>query len=1063
MTTSSTPHPPPATAPVTRGAPNVRSAAAEALARELAAVVQGEVRFTPGDRALYATDGSNYRQLPIGVVVPRHRDDVIATVEVCRRHAAPVLARGGGTSLAGQCCNVAVVLDFSKYMNDILELNAASGYAWVEPGVVLDQLRERAERFDLTFGPDPSTHNHCTLGGMIGNNSCGVHSVMAGSTADNVQELDILTYRGDRLSAGPMSADDLRSAANSGGARGEIYRRLSTFLTRHAEAIRTGFPDIPRRVSGYNLPALLPENGTHLARALVGSEGTLVTVLRAKVRLVPSPPSRVLVVLGYPSVFEAADHIEVVLAGRPIGLEGLDDVLVDDMKRKGLHPERTRLLPEGRGWLLVEFGGQTREEAEAAAHALMSELRRQTDPPAMKLFDDAQEEAIVWKVRESGLGATARVPGQSDTWEGWEDSAVDPRRLGSYLRNLRRLFDEYGYRAALYGHFGQGCVHTRIPFDLRSADGIARFRSFVERAAALVSSHGGSLSGEHGDGQSRAELLPKMFAPELVRAFEEFKAVWDPDHLMNPGKVVHPYRLDENLRLGADYQPRKVQTHFRFPDDKGDFAYAAERCVGVGECRRLDGGTMCPSFMVLREEEHSTRGRAHLLFEMMRGSELHAWRDDKVRESLDLCLACKGCKGDCPVNVDMATYKAEFLSHYYDGRWRPRAAYAMGLIYWWARAASLAPALVNTVTQSPLLSRLAKRAGGIAPERSIPRFAARTFKQQFFARGRARRSGPRVILWPDTFNNHFFPHTALAAVEVLEGAGYDVSVPRESLCCGRPLYDFGMLDTAKALLQQVLRRLRREIREGVPVVGLEPSCVSVFRDEMHALLPDDADANRLRSQVFTFAEFVARDPGRLRLPPLGARATVHGHCHAKSLWGMAADARALERAGVEARILDSGCCGMAGSFGFEAGEKYAVSVAVGERKLIPAIRDTPPDALVVADGFSCREQIRQLTDRRPLHVAEVLKLALSHSSPRSWPAASTLEGEVPARLPAWKPAAFALASAAAAAAGWTTRRRHRARNGLGSTPVIAALAASAATSALLAWAARGLSKRGAAL
>jgi Fe-S oxidoreductase len=601
-------------------------------------------------------------------------------------------------------------------------------------------------------------------------------------------------------------------------------------------------------------------------------------------------------------------------------------------------------------------------------------------------------------------------------------------------------------------------VHTRIRFDGRSADGIARFRSFVERAAALVSSHGGSLSGEHGDGQSRAELLPQMFAPELLRAFEEFKGIWDPDHRMNPGKIVHAYRLDENLRLGADYQRRTVQTHFRFPDDKGDFAYAAERCVGVGECRRLDGGTMCPSFMVLREEEHSTRGRAHLLFEMMRGSELHGWRDDKVRESLDLCLACKGCKGDCPVNVDMATYKAEFLSHYYHGRWRPRAAYAMGLIYWWARAASLAPALVNTITQSPLLSRLAKGAAGIAPERTIPRFAARTFKQQFFARGTARRPGPRVILWPDTFNNHFFPSTAMAAVEVLEAAGYEVSVPRVSLCCGRPLYDFGMLDTAKALLRRVLRELRTEIRAGVPVVGLEPSCVSVFRDEMPSLLPDDADANRLRRQVFTFAEFVARDPDRLRLPPLGGRATVQGHCHAKSLWGMDAEARALEHAGVEARILESGCCGMAGSFGFEAGEKYAVSVAVGERKLIPAIRDTPPDTLVVADGFSCREQIRQMTNRRPLHVAEVLKLALARPSPRAPLEPSPVDGEGAPRLAAWKPAAVALVSAAAAIRS-VVRRRHARGHERGGTTVLAVLAATATAGAILAWAARTVDAR----
>src|SRR5205814_484524 len=503
------------------------------------------------------------------------------------RYTAPVLARGGGTSLVGQCCNVAVVMDMSKYLNHILELDPVHQRARVQPGVVLDDLRRAAEQHHLTFGPDPATHTHCTLGGMIGNNSCGVHSVMAGKTDDNVEELDVLTYDGHRLRLGLTSDEAIEQAIAAGGRRGEIYAKLRAFRDQYADLIRARFPKIPRRVSGYNLEQLLPENGFHLGRLLVGSEGTCVTVLEATVRLVPSPAARSLLVLGYSDVYAAADHIMEVLASQPIGVEGMDDVLIDDMRKKRMHPEDVKLLPDGGGWLLVEFGGETKRDADERAHALMKALQRARNTPTMKLFDDPAAEKTVWRVRESGLGATARVPGEPDTWEGWEDSATPPQRLGDYLRDFRKLLNRYAYRCALYGHFGQGCVHTRIDFDLVRAAGIARFRSFVQDAADLVVSYGGSLSGEHGDGQSRAELLPKMFGPELVQAFAEFKAIWDPDGKMNPGKLVNPYRLDENLRLGAEYQPPQVATEFQFPgDDKGSFPRATLRCVGVGDCRR---------------------------------------------------------------------------------------------------------------------------------------------------------------------------------------------------------------------------------------------------------------------------------------------------------------------------------------------------------------------------------------------------------------------------------------------------------------------------------------------
>ncbi len=952
------------------------------LETDLRASIDGEVRFDAGSRALYAADGSNYRQVPIGVVIPRTTEDVIQAVAVARRYGAPILARGGGTSLAGQCCNYAVVLDCSKYLHHILELDPQKKAARVQPGLVLDTLRHTAERHHLTFGPDPSTHDHCTLGGMIGNNSCGVHSVMAGETCDNIYTLDVLTYDGSRLTVGRTSAEDYHRIIASGGRRADIYRSLRSLRERYAEEIRRRFPKLPRRVSGYNLPALLPENGFNIAQALVGSECTCVTILEARVRLVDSPPVRSLLVLGYPDVYEAGDHVPEILQHSPIGLEGMDDDLVQDMIKMRLHPHDVRLLPDGRGWLLVEFGGQTKQEADDRARACMNALQAQPHPPSMKLFDNPAQENILWTVRESGLGATAHVPGQRVTWEGWEDSSVPPERLGQYLRELRKLFQKYDYACALYGHFGQACVHTRIDFDLETSDGIRKFRSFLFEAADLVLSFGGSLSGEHGDGQSRAELLPKMFGEELMGAFREFKTIWDPDWKMNPGKVVEPYRVDENLRLGAGYRPAATRTHFHFSADDYSFARATIRCVGVGECRREAGKTMCPSYRVTREEMHSTRGRARLLFEMLEGDPLKGgWRNPQVKEALDLCLACKGCKGDCPVNVDMATYKAEFLSHYYQGRLRPRTAYSMGLIYWWARIAAWLPAIANLVTQSPGLRHVIQWLGGIAQERRMPAFATQPFTKWF--RGRRRNGtgpGRKVLLWPDTFNNYFMPHTARAATEVLESLGYDVRIPARSLCCGRPLYDFGMLDLAKRQRRQIMNVLKDDIRTGTPIVGLEPSCVAVFRDELVNLFPHDEDALRLSKQVMTLAELLNHHPPEQPLPRLESPAIVHGHCHHKAVIGLGAEQQVMRRLGLQYQILDSGCCGMAGSFGFTQ-DHYHTSLQVGGLVLLPAVRKADRHTLILADGFSCRQQIEQTTDRRALHLAEALHMAfLSQSS-----------------------------------------------------------------------------------
>lgn len=950
----------------------------EKLAVALGRRTRAEVRFDSGSRALYASDLSMYRQVPIGVVVPKSLEDVIKTVETCREYGVPILGRGCGTSLAGQCCNVAVVIDFSKYLNHVLEINSKKRYAWVEPGLINDHLREAAEKYHLTLAPDPATHAYCTLGGMIGNNSCGAHSVMGGKTVENTEELDILTYDGVRMTVGPTSESELASIIRKGGRKGEIYAKLKSIRDRYATQIRERYPDIPRRVSGYNLDQLLPENGFNVAKALVGSESTCVLVLRARMRLLPSPPHRAWIVIAYPDVFLAGDHAAPMRDLRPLAIEGFQKHLIENEIRKGKKLEGLELLPQGDAWLLVEFGGDTQEKAAAAAKAAMKTIRATDhDHIGIHLLDTPSDYEKVVAIRELGVGAS-RVPGEEDARPSWEDAAVPPPRLGDYLRDFYKLLDKYNYVCTLYGHFGDACIHTRITFNPKTAAGVKQYRDFMTEAAYTVVRHGGSLSGEHGDGQARAELLPIMFGSELMQAFREFKSAWDPEWRMNPGKVVDPYPLDSNLREGPDYRPKPVLTVFQFPGDHGSLAQATERCFGVGKCRAMDGGTMCPSFHATREEMHSTRGRTRLLFEMLRGEVIQdGWRDEHIKEALDLCLSCKGCKGDCPVNVDVATYKAEFLHHYYEGRVRPASAYAMGQIFRWANLASHFPDLANLATQTPVVSNMLKAVAGITQKRKMPAFAQQTFQQWFANRASAQdrqyKERPVVTLWADTFNNHFFPHTAKAAVEVLESAGYQVHVPSRHLCCGRPLFDYGFLDQAKTQLQEIVGTLRPQIAAGTPVVVLEPSCASVFRDEMTNLFPADQDAQRLREQTHTLGEFLNRV--NYQPPTLTRKALLHGHCHHKAMFGMKNEQRILSRMGLDAELLDSGCCGLAGSFGYEENH-YDVAMKVGERVLLPRVRGAARDTLIITDGFSCREQIMHGTRRHAMHLAEVIQMGL---------------------------------------------------------------------------------------
>ncbi|MGN6341101.1 MAG: FAD-binding and (Fe-S)-binding domain-containing protein [Ginsengibacter sp.] len=956
---------------------------------ELLASIEGEARFDYGTKALYATDASNYRQAPLGVVLPKTEQDIINTVAICRKYHSPVLSRGGGTSLTGSCCNVAVVMDMTKYYNKVLKIDKEKKTVTVQPGIVLDEMRNATKKSaNLTFGPDPATHSHCAIGGMLGNDSCGIHSVMSqfygygARTADNTESMTILTYDGIKMKVGPTSDEELANIIQAGGRKAEIYKSLRDLRDKYADKIREKFPPIPRRVSGYNLPSLLPEQGCNVAQALVGSEGTCVTILEAEMKLMPEPGARSLLVLGYPDVYAAGHACPQVMKHKPIGLEGFDELLIEFMKKKGLNMDDVPLLPKGGGWLLAEFDGKDKTESDNKAKRLMEELKGGDNPPNMSLFDDPDQEQKLWEIRESGLGATAFVPGEPDGAPGWEDSAVAPEKVGDYLKDLRDLFTKYDYHPSLYGHFGQGCIHCRVGFDLVTESGIEHYKKFSIEASHLVVRYGGTLSGEHGDGQTRGSLLHIMFGEEIMQAFHEFKSIWDPEWLMNPGKVIDSYGQLSDLRLGTSYNPPAPKTHFHFlhDDNKGSFARATLRCVGVGNCRRHEGGTMCPSYMVTREEKDSTRGRAHLLFEMLNGNVIKdGWNDEYIKESLDLCLACKGCKGDCPVNVDIATLKSEFLSHYYEKNRRPASAFAFGWIYWWSRLASLVPGIVNFVTHVPGLRNLVKSSVGVTQKRTIPKFAQQTFRNWFGKQHKQINNKPKVILWVDTFNNFFKPETLVAGMQVLEAAGFRVAIAKRVICCGRPLYDFGMLDTAKNMLLQILDTLRDEIRAGTPVVGLEPSCVSVFRDELCDLLLANEDAKRLKEQTFTLAEFLEKKAPDFKIPQLRRNAIVHGHCHHNAIMKMDSEERLLQKIGLHYNVLDSGCCGMAGYFGYLKGDKYDVSVKAGERVLLPAVRGVDKKTLVISDGYSCREQIEQMTDREGMHIAQVLQMALDEN------------------------------------------------------------------------------------
>ncbi len=970
----------------------------EGLYKDLSREIEGEVRFDSSSLALYATDSSNFRQVPVGVVIPKTPEDVVITHRLCSRYRVPIVNRGGGTSLSGETVNFGVVMDHSKYLNHIGEPDIIHKIVMVENGAINEQVNKKTGEAGLIFGPDPSSHGYCTIGGNIGNNSCGIHSVQAQfygpgpRTSDNISSLDVVTYDGERFSVGIDEEDKLDRIIRNGGRKGEIYAKLRDLRDRYADLIRKRYPPVsqlPRRVSGYNLDELLPERGFSVARALVGTEGTCVTVIKADLLLTPALLTRATVIVAYDDICQAGDDVSEIMKWKPIGLEGIDHRLFEEEGIEKMHTGGLERFPGpgNNAWLLVQFGADNASEVDDQAEKFADWLHRKKHfskerVAVYKSFQSGEDAEEIWKVREGGLGATAFPPGGKDHWPGWEDSSVPPEKVGSYLRDLKKLYKQYDLEGAIYGHLGQGCIHSRISFDLRHADGIRHYRDFLDAASDLVVSYGGTLSGEHGDGQQRAEFLYKQYGDELINAMREFKLIWDPLWKMNPGKVIDPYRIDENLKLGDQYNPPHPEVQFAYKKDGGDFAHAALRCVGVGKCRQPEGvDVMCPSYIVTKEEKHTTRGRTRLLFEMLQGDVItDGWKSKEVYEALDLCLACKGCTSDCPVHVDMPTYKSEFLHHYYKGfsRNRQRHMYAFGFIDKVARAGSLVPEVVNFITQTRPLSSLAKFMGGIDQHRRIPEFAPMSLQNWYRKRGGPRHpNGPRVLLWPDTFNNYFHTDVGTASVEALEAAGFNVVIPEVHVCCGRPLFDYGFLDTARKYLRRTMRVLRDEVRKGTPVIGMEPSCLAVFRDELPGLFPHDEDADRLTKNVYHWSDFFMERG--IEVPGLNREALLWGHCHHKATGGIAPEQKLLEKMGLNVEEVKGGCCGLAGSWGFENG-KYDISMDCGEVALLPAVRNADTDKIIVANGFSCKTQIEEANlGRKALHTAQVMKLARDYS------------------------------------------------------------------------------------
>ncbi|MEU0500249.1 FAD-binding and (Fe-S)-binding domain-containing protein [Nocardia sp. NPDC005998] len=962
----------------------------ERVVEGLRRTIAGEVDASARRRAEYSSDASNYRVLPTAVVFPRVDEDVARTLEFAKNNGLSITARGAGTSVAGNAIGPGIVLDFSRHMNAVRELDPQQLVARVQPGVVLSELQRRAGAYGLRFGPDPSTQNRCTLGGMIGNNACGPHAVAWGRTSDNVRELRIL----DGTGAARTLADDPSAIPG-----------LPEFTRASLAVLRTELGRFDRQASGYGLEHLVPERGSAVAKSFVGSEGTCGILLEATVALVPLPPATVLTVLGYPDIASAADDIAAVMAGDPIAVEGIDARLVDIVRVHRGATSGVPELPRGSGWLFVESAADTAAEAYAAAEKLC----RSVGALDAKIVTDPGVAAALWRIRAEGAGLAGRTPAGHPAWPGWEDAAVPPEHLGAYLRDFAALTSDHGVDGLLYGHIGDGCIHVRL--DLPIADAPQRFRTFLHDATELVVRYGGSLSGEHGDGRARSELLSAMYSPDVLDVFAGYKALFDPDEVLNPGVLVAPRPIDADLRL-VGVRPIERAGGFAFPQDSGDLAAAVHRCVGVGKCRadtRATGGFMCPSYLATADEKDSTRGRARVLQEVVRGA--LPWSSEAVAESLELCLSCKACRSDCPAGVDVATYKSEALYRRYRHRPRPIDHYTLGWLPRWLAAMSRMPRAVNASADIGWLRRIGLRAAGMDPRRAVPRLADRSFRriwrelnEQADSSNHPRAAEPttgrapaiastdiarspaglpsadaahgpgvaaqQVMLWVDTFTDVFDPEIGLAAVALIESLGYRVRIPRRRVCCGLTWISTGQLDGARARLRATLDALDEHVRGGGIIVGLEPSCTAVLRADLPELLPEDPRAAATAAAVRTLAEFLAEQPNWRPPPRTGQSVVVQPHCHHHAVLGFDADRQLLASMGTNVTEV-AGCCGLAGNFGMQSGH-YDISVAVAENGLLPALRNAQDDSILIADGFSCRTQAAQLNGRRGLHLAQFL-------------------------------------------------------------------------------------------
>ncbi|MFJ5998602.1 FAD-binding and (Fe-S)-binding domain-containing protein [Streptomyces sp. NPDC092370] len=921
------------------------------------------VETGPGATGAYAYDASNYRVPPQAVAFPRSAEDVVAVLRACREAGVPVTPRGGGTSMAGNAVGPGVVLDFSRYMNRILEIDAQARTARVEAGVVLDALRSATALHGLDFGPDPSSHSRCTLGGMIGNDACGNRSVRDGRTGGHVVALEIVTADGVRAVADHTGLHPLDPA--DGGLVARLEADLKRLVGDNLALIRTELGRIPRQVSGYQLQHLLPENGFDLARALVGTEGTCAVVTAATVRLVATAQASTLLTLGYEDVVEAAEDVPQILRFAPSAVEGMDEAIVATMRaRRGA--DSVTGLPEGRAWLYVELEGDDQATVNTRAAELLEALKAQGRLTGGRVVASPAERRSLWRVREDGAGLAARLVDGGESWPGWEDAAVAPENLASYLRDFRKLLASHELTGVLYGHFGAGCVHVRIDFDMATETGLAVMRRFLAEAAALVVEHGGTLSGEHGDGRARSELLEVMYSHRMIAAFAAFKNVFDPDGLLNPGVIIDPAPLDADLALR---ELPLLDTTFGFPHDADGFAGAVRRCVGVGRCRSDAGGVMCPSYRATGEENDSTRGRARMLQEMVRGETVtDGWRSTEVKDALDLCLSCKACSSDCPVGVDMATYKAEFLHQHYKGRIRPRSHYSLGWLPLTSALAGYAARPINALLRGPL-GRILARLGGVTTQRRIPAFASRRTLRRTLRAAKTNESA-KAVLFVDSFTRAFRPEVAGAASRVLADAGISCA-PQDGLCCGLTWVSTGQLSVARRIMARTVAAL--DGGDDRPIIVAEPSCAAALKRDVPELLGTEA-AQRVADRVHTFAGALTDLADQDWSPPsLPENVVLQTHCHEYATFKGRRPADLLRRFGVRSVDEADGCCGLAGNFGFEA-DHYDTSMAVADLALKPRI-DHLAGRPVIADGFSCATQIDHLAgdqNVRALHLAELL-------------------------------------------------------------------------------------------